>query len=365
MRPLGTRKYFKENKKSLVTSLIVISLSITLIYGLSTFLSSMEATNFTSSKELLDKAIYIYSAGNPIKDQDREKIKSIDNVNKIISYTISQKINFATVGNNISNDIYGLSNEDSNYIIDKYNIKIKEGRIPKEKEKAIALNYKVALNSNLKIGDYYEENKIVGILESDVYFSMKPLFSEGEEEYNPEENLLLIFPEEEAYNDVEEEIKEICEKENYKYTSMNTLKESFYESTTTMYQIFDSLTIFIIVVNVIILACTKYSQFLNRKDEYGILSAIGYSKKEIMIRAFNEIIIINIMATILGFIIAYLVNKVLLKFAFMDMGGIAIYFSGKGIVLALLVPIFTTIFTLIPIYRTLNKMDSITIIEEE
>jgi putative ABC transport system permease protein len=50
--------------------------------------------------------------------------------------------------------------------------------------------------------------------------------------------------------------------------------------------------------------------------------------------------------------------------AFEDVGAVGVYFYGKAILMSLIAPLSTTLFTLIPVYSMIGRIDPITIIEK-
>lgn len=117
-----------------------------------------------------------------------------------------------------------------------------------------------------------------------------------------------------------------------------------------------------IIVMVICLACSKYAQFFSRKREIGILSALGFTRREITTRTFSEVIITNLAGFIIGLALAILLCKIIVSSAFTSIGGAGIYLYGKAVLLSLLAPFLTTVFTLFPVNRLISRVDAISIV---
>jgi putative ABC transport system permease protein len=82
-------------------------------------------------------------------------------------------------------------------------------------------------------------------------------------------------------------------------------------------------------------------------------------------RTFWEVILTNLAGFIAGLILAILVSRILVNAAFDAVGGVGVYLYGKAVVMSLLAPLFTTLFTLIPVYRMFGRIDAISIIEKK
>ena len=82
-----------------------------------------------------------------------------------------------------------------------------------------------------------------------------------------------------------------------------------------------------------------------------------------MKRAFIEVTIANLLGFALGLGLGVLNSVLLNDGAFKSVGAVSIYFSSKAFLMALYIPLFTTLFTLIPVNRMINKLDPIVMIE--
>lgn len=69
------------------------------------------------------------------------------------------------------------------------------------------------------------------------------------------------------------------------------------------------------------LCCSKYAQYFSRKSETGILSALGYTRKEITTRTFLEVILTNVIGFIIGLALAIPLCKFVMAVAFDSIGG--------------------------------------------
>lgn len=375
MKPLSPVNYYKNNKKSFITSIIAISLSVIMVYGIDCFLQSMDRTNYDSQIKRYEKMIKItaVSQGNVIDDEILKKIKENKNIEKIVpAKTLG--ISYTTVGSFTEIPIYGLLKNDREFVMSKYRISLEEGRLPEEGKKEVVLDTKVALNHKLKVGELWEDYKVVGLIKSDYFISFSSFFISSEEAESTVKNLdvvreklmhgyALVFPKDGSY-DKAYELFSSFSKDDMNYLALQDVQEEYDRINKTTNQIFDAIIILIIIVNVVTLACSKYTQFVNRKSEYGILNSLGYSRQEIMKMSLYEVIFLNFTAFFIGILLAVVITYLLTKGAFESIGGIMVFISVKGFMLSMLTPLFAALFTLIPIFRKLGNMDGISIIEE-
>jgi len=371
MKPLSVSKYIKNNKKSYITSIIAIALSIILGYGVECFIESIAESSYSSQVKPLEKAFTVTKTNDKeISLEYVDKLKKSDFVEKLITTKISY-IKYSTQGSVSNVRIFSILPEDRDYFMKKYDITLEKGCLPEEGQKEIAIDERVATNNNVSIGDSLGDSKIVGVLSSEYFLSLSSYSSTFDEVSRYKDiskddlikNEMVIFPKDDKRDDLDELIKGFSKKD-INYSILSEGMEKYQSGTASSKQILDALFVLIVIVMVVTLSSSKYAQFINRKIEFGILNALGYSRGMLMKRALKEVLIFNLSGFLVGIILGVATSFIVTKAAFTDVGAIGVFISIKGIVISLLTPAFTALFTLIPIYRVLGRLDAITIIEE-
>lgn len=371
MKPLSVSKYIKNNKKSYITSIIAIALSIILGYGVECFIESIAESSYSSQVKPLEKAFTVTKTNDKeISLEYVDKLKKSDFVEKLIPTKISY-IKYSTQGSVSNVRIFSILPEDRDYFMKKYDITLEKGCLPEEGQKEIAIDERVATNNNVSIGDSLGDSKIVGVLSSEYFLSLSSYSSTFDEVSRYKDiskddlikNEMVIFPKDDKRDDLDELIKGFSKKD-INYSILSEGMEKYQSGTASSKQILDALFVLIVIVMVVTLSSSKYAQFINRKIEFGILNALGYSRGMLMKRALKEVLIFNLSGFLVGIILGVATSFIVTKAAFTDVGAIGVFISIKGIVISLLTPAFTALFTLIPIYRVLGRLDAITIIEE-
>lgn len=371
MKPLSVSKYIKNNKKSYITSIIAIALSIILGYGVECFIESISESSYSSQVKPLEKAFTISRISDKeISLEYVDKLKKSDLVEKLIPTKISY-VKYSTQGSVSNVRIFSILPEDREYFMNEYDITLEKGSLPEEEQKEIAIDERVATNNNVSIGDSLGDSKIVGILNSKYFLSLSSYSSTSDEFSRYKDiskddlikNEMLIFPNDDKRDDLDKLIRTFSKKD-INYSILSEGIEKYQSGTASSKQILDALFVLIVIVMVVTLSSSKYAQFINRKIEFGILNALGYSRGMLMKRALKEVLIFNLSGFVVGNILGVATSFIVTKAAFTDLGAIGVFISIKGIVISLLTPAFTALFTLIPIYRVLGKLDAITIIEE-
>lgn len=371
MKPLSVSKYIKNNKKSYITSIIAIALSIILGYGVECFIESIAESSYSSQVKPLEKAFTISRINDKEISLDYvDKLKKSDFVEKFIPTKISY-VKYSTQGSVSNVRIFSILPEYREYFMKEYDITLEKGSLPEEGQKEIAIDDRVAVNNNVSIGDSLGDSKIVGVLSSEYFLSLSSYASTSDEvsryKYISKDDLMkneiVIFPNDDKRDDLDELIRGFSKKD-VNYSILSEGMEKYQSGTASSKQILDALFVLIVIVMVVTLSSSKYAQFINRKIEFGILSALGYSRGMLMKRALKEVLIFNLSGFVVGIILGVATSFIVTKAAFTDVGAIGVFISIKGIVISLLTPAFTALFTLIPIYRVLGRLDAITIIEE-
>jgi len=302
-----------------------------------------------------------------IPEETLTELKGSENIDAVVPVTV-REIVFSVPASTTHTPIFSAEPDDLDYLMDKFQIEISEGRMPVNELDEIAIDENVAKNNGLEIGsktsidvshNLNREYTVVGILESDSHISFvdSPTTNDtlqyGETGY-------LVFHAEGCIEDADNEVTKLSDQGLTVFTL--SLYNRLFEKNNQTFQVLDMMVIFAVIVMVVCLVCSKYAQFFARKQEIGILNAIGYNRSEISKRTVWEIVFTNLVGFVLGLLIAIILCRLIVTAMFDSLGGTGVYLYAKAAGISLLAPVLTTIFTLIPINRLINKVDAISII---
>lgn len=372
MRPLSTGNYFRHNKRKLISNVTIIIVAICLVYIMECFIASIVQSIYPLDATRFKYCSVIVSTETvpEIPQEMIDSLESSENIEAVVPVTVRQIV-FSVPGSTTHTAVFTVDPIDQPYIMDKFQIKVMNGRIPDIGTDEIAIDESVAKNNKLQIGSQTALDKphnldkpytVVGILESDSHLSFvgSPELNKGI--LNDDERGYLVFPSEGRFEQAENEVATLKSQGLTVYTL--SLYNRLYEKNNQTFQILDIMVILAILVMVVCLVCSKYAQFFSRKSEIGTLSALGYTRKEITKRTFLEVVATNIFGFIIGLALAILLCKIFVAASFDAIGGTGVYLYGKAVVVSLLAPLLTTVFTLIPVYRLIGKVDAISIVEK-
>jgi ABC-type lipoprotein release transport system permease subunit len=378
MKPLSALSYSKNNKKKLIASIISILVAVSFLYVFQTILKSLGDSIYELQVNPYKNHMTIVSIekDKPISIDILSNLKDNPNVESMIPFVLNNT-SYAIPGVNTKASILGIRSQDIDYVIKKHNITLKEGRLPLENHNEVALDYRMSKNKNVKLGDKIgnsiEKNDflngeytVVGIVEGDSYLSFMP-YKTTTTTISTNDSLMLnksmlVFPKDNKVKEVDDLLLKLPSGK-VEVMTLGEITKLYYDGIS-MFRTLDMICILAIVVMVISVGSSKYVQFFSRKQELGILNAMGYTKGELMKKSFLEVLIVNMIGFALGIIFGWLFSVLINNGGFGAVGAVAVYFSLKGFLMAIYVPLFTTLFTLIPVNRMISKLDPIIMIEE-
>lgn len=377
MKPLSALTYSKNNKKKFITSIIPIVIAVSFLFVLQTFVKSLGDTMYQVNVGSYKTHMLLYSSedNKSIPENIINTLSNSCNVEKAIPFR-PYETRYIIPGSITSAAILGIRPEDTNYVMKKHKATLKEGRLPLENSREVALDYRIAKNKKIKLGDKIGnsidkkdtldgEYTVVGILNGPDYLSLASYnttpITPSIKETSLMQKSILIFPKEGRTKQVDDLLLSLPKNE-VRAMTLSVITKGFNKSMSTM-QTLDMICILAIIVMVISVGSSKYVQFFSRKQEFGVLNAMGYTKAKIMKKAFIEVLIVNILGFALGLGFGVLNSALINNAAFKSVGAVSIYFSSKAFLMALYIPLFTTLFTLIPVNRMINKLDPIVMVE--
>ena len=370
MRPLSTVSYFRRNKKKLFSNIIIIVVAICLVYIMECFIASIVQSIYPLDATRFEHAsIIISTESNPeIPQEVLSSLEDSENIESVIPVTVRQ-IAFSVPGSTTHAAVFAAAENDLPYLTHNFQIAIADGRLPESGADEIAVDSSVAKNNGLKIGSQTSidvshgldrQYTVVGILDSESHISLvgSPAPIDGLLKYD--EKGYLVFHADGRSMQAENEVTAYSKQGLNVWTLARY--DKLYQVNNQTFQILDMVVVLSIMVMVVCLVCSKYAQFFSRKSEIGILSALGYTQREITMRTFREVVIINLAGFIIGLGLAVVLCQIIVTAAFSSIGGTGVYLYGKAVLLSLLAPILTTVFTLLPVRRLISKVDAISIV---
>lgn len=378
MRPLSVFNYNRNNKMKFLTSIIPVAVAVSFLYILITFAKGAQLSIYRTILNFRNYSLCVpYLKERGISKGLASKIESNKNAGKIIpirKYGIQYDIPYE----DSVTKLLAVKNKDMDYLLKKSRDRIIQGRLPEDGKNEIAINYYEAKNQKIKLNDIVGgkcckltdisgEYKVVGIIGGENLVSMLSANDESMPNYKNTSgaslNGFIVFPKSGRISEMNKFLEKLP-KRQITVETLNNLNDEFnkYKEGSGIINVLIVGSIFLMVVTV---GSSRYVQFFNRKEELGILNAIGYSKKKILKRALIEIFEINALSYFCGIAIGIGTSFFIEKYVLEASGSVGVVFDIAAFIISLYIPLFTALFTVVPINIMINKLDPISMIEEE
>jgi len=346
-----TIKHLKLNKKRTIVTIIGVILSTALMVGIGLLLSTLRDLVIHQTIETTGSQHVTF------KDVPTNKYDVVTLNANVKNFFASEEMGYASINSTNPDKVYmKLIKTDANYL---KNLKLLEGKLPTNEKEIIISNHLITnAQVDYKIGDmldieygnrmlyghklsdteYYneEENleikdtkmyKIVGIVERNIFESyIDPgysVFTTGKFSENETLKVYVEYKKPTKTYDHTEYIGKtlgfLTKNELLESITYNSQLLALYGVTTYNNLIIAMASILVIVLTLISIACiiVIYNSFaisvMERKTNFGILSSVGATKKQIRKSVFFEASVVGIMGIPLGILSSYLGIGIVLK----------------------------------------------------
>lgn len=383
MKPFSALKFFAENKKKGLMTFLVLIFTVCAVALITTLINSIfDSVNETSMK-LMENVSFVSYTSDTITGLPKDAVdqmKYSPNVDKLIpvddfDYT---SITLA-IGGNTSIPIDFSKKEDSEEVLKRIGDTVKEGRMPDTDAKEIAVHWKVLNNKGWKLGQTVgsevneEENlagkyKIVGILDGPSVMGF------GGASYNREKwknsgvikgDAVLAYAvlPKQGKLDAVNKMLDGFDKKKLSVITYTSLKKEIDRSLSGLSTTMLSIIIIVVFILSISIGTLMYLIYLQRSEEFGILSAMGYRRSFIRRLIMKEVISLNLIGWAAGTLLSMGAIALLNNFIYLPKGTPMGLISIQSILYTLIIPLMVVCFSLLPILTKLHKQDPITIIE--
>ena len=377
MNPLSVWNYYRNNIKKLMPVFIAVSLSVFLLYTVQMLIFSAFRTEYLAFVKSHEYFSYIKPIG---KLMDQELIDSVKN-QKSVEYVLPFIFNYTNITNTLGDvtgtKILSMKSEDTKLMMSRLGLSLTAGRLPVPGSDEVALHSLVAENKGLKIGDkvgkqvngrefYPGSHTISGILdgESIISFDSLETWLETNKVTNPLKYGMVILPVK-GHSDEMNAFLDSLYTGSIDLKTLGSASSQHYESVDSVGMILTLIDLIIIIIVSLCAGFLFYIFFNQRRVEFGILNAIGFTRQQIINKAIAEIAGLNAAGFLAGIAIAVLTALLFNWFMFIPKGQLLLIWDAGYIERLLCVPVFVTLFSIIPVWRMLDKLDPVSIIEGE
>ncbi|MBC8062838.1 MAG: hypothetical protein H7Y18_19575 [Clostridiaceae bacterium] len=370
VKPLNIFLYVKNNIKKFIPQILAVMLGVFLVFFVCVLGGGIKFGIRDNVVLPFEKLSLIWINDTKVEGGKFYKEMSEDtDVEKIIYTAGFRQIQTKLIAQGTSTFVFYPEARDTKYLMDKLDFKLIAGKIP-ENQNELLLNSNFVKSNNLKLGDMYGTDvnekhelggtyKVVGIYSGKCTITF--CYSNSAENIKKSsEQVLLVIPKPGKLEQVNIKIEKY---KNIDHQDLNDLKRSL----DGMFQMFNIFAVIVLALTVFVITFTigniNYMHLYDRLEELSILDALGYNKIIITFKLIKELALIIFIGSIFGI-------------GFGIFGGYifnVIYCNPKGvpvsvlnpwyILISLLVPIFVSIFSSIPVIRFLSHMNTIEVLE--
>lgn len=368
IQPLSAGKYLIRNKRRSASMMLSIAVSILLVLVMQMVFNAVKESVRLAYTGRLEHMTVVYPGENGrISENILIDIRNSPDIGLRLPM-LSMTTDYYHFFGNLNIPVYLVDQKQLPAALDQLRLHLTEGRLPEQGTDEIILDRRTANNKGLQVGDFVGRavdssermpgnHQVVGIVEGDCLIG----FGTMAQEQLSEANGLLLFGDDlekankifrnAAKEDVWVQIKEF---------GVQELQEDM--------QMMRTISSIIVGVVLFIMSFAagnlSYAQYFARRYEFGTLQAMGYSRSAILLKGAREILLMNAAALVLGVCLVLVSASALQTFLFEPKGYPFVFMHRDGFLQAIIIPAFTVMFSLIPAWWVLSKVDPLTVVEQ-
>jgi ABC-type lipoprotein release transport system permease subunit len=318
IRPLSSLTFYRRHRRRGVVMVLSIAMTV-LGVALPVFLLSAMSGALKPQITYLEYVSQVYAPANSKLDPGTvAQIKSHPAVWQVIPSIQLGIQMMVPPGAETSIGIYGVSEADMATLMETFGVGVQEGRLPRSRSNEIVLSSSIAANRGLHVGDVVGgdgnaddslisddipiEMLVVGLLApSHPWIGFASLeYLESHELVSARSPRLLLIAHQGRKSEMDRWLQESIASDQASVTTYATAHRSFREFTTSMALTFVLLECMIAAVAVVAMATLNTIFFSQRKQEFGVLNAIGRSRWWLVGRTAKETGSVTALAWLIG-----------------------------------------------------------------
>lgn len=373
--PLHPTTYLLRNAAKTIPLIAVILLAVMLVMGIVSMINSIPysiRTIYSYSKNVLG----VTPRGDPEMTPKIEK-----DIREQSPYPIERIIRCRASGAQVKSIVgkwpfvvLGMKREDLQYFLKKLGAERVEGRLPEAGQPEVVISEPVARNLGLKLGDNLLSPdtqemysplpvKVVGIAQTTEWLMFNDITYQQENHFPPIENVLVFGKDLETQDKIDRWAYEEFRGERAQVLAYFQLEENTQEMFSILYRILDVVIGTLVLVITFMMGMQMNIYQSQRLVEFGLLQAIGYTKRQLIQRVFLETAIVIVSGWLLGVGSALLLLNVV-KRILMDPRAFALNTLDQvSILYTVPIPIAITIVAVLTVTRRFSKFDPVGVVE--
>jgi ABC-type antimicrobial peptide transport system permease subunit len=270
--------------------------------------------------------------------------------------------------------VLGLESGDMKYYLDRLDGKLTQGRLPEPGQPEAVISEPVARNLGLSIGGVLqspeqtesyspEPVKVVGIAESENWFTFTSIEYQRENHFPPVDAMMAFAKTPADQKKLDDWTEKELKGENAQVFTYRQLEEQADTMFTILYQILNVVIGTLVVVITLMVGMLVNIFLTQRMQEFGLLQALGYTRKALLRRVLIETTVFVVGGWMLGVAVAFgLLNVV--KVILMDPRAFALDpLDQQAYLYAIPVPIAIFAVSLLTVWLKFKQFDPVGVVE--
>lgn len=377
MKPLSIWVYYWNNKRKIVPVIGILILSVLGMMAPPAILNTVQQ-DVLRGFSFYEKYIVVFlneaESSGLTKSQLEDTLRNLGSVKHVIEAQVRTTQRY-TLSGDLDTPVFFLKEKDYPAFLGQLGFELEEGTMPDENSNEVVFTTQMAKNKQLSVGEVFgqavdEYDTIHGeFVLSGTVDSDSQSFGLGSYGFvNQKQSITtwyLIAPQDGKYNELLTDVERL--KKGYPFLyfetepSLRNRMDYSFKSLNVVFMLVSSIIVFVIALSVALL---KIIFFMQRANEFGLLTAIGYSKKFILRKTIAEVFVIVIVGWVLGIVITWGLFAWLNATLYEPKAFIALnLFQFDVLKYSLPIPLAVSIFSVATVLWQLSTMDPVSIIE--
>ena len=371
--PLSPILFLVRNPGRSLPLTLVLALAVLTIASVVALLNSIDRTIL----KIYDYNRY-FAAITP-RGSNRLKPELMERLNQAPYYAASYEtvvcfMNAETIVGKMPFVIFGLEQEQMPLLAARCRLTLKEGRYPRSGEAGVALSEPLMRNKNLKLGDVVLSPlipdqyapvpvRVVGVLKGDTWLAIGSLEFIRDHFFPPTRNLLIFASEPRYQPRLDAWLRQAFKGEQARVWTYAELQEETHRAFKNLYFITGIVVVVVAVMLATMTGLLANIYFQQRLVEFGLLQAIGFTRRSLLARVSIETITVVALGWVLG-VVSTIGVLLWAKVRIMEPRGLYLEpFDPIAYYYTLPVPLMVLAFALFTIGWRLRTFDPVAIVE--
>ncbi len=316
-KPLSPATYLLRNLGRTVPLTLVITMAVLLVLGIVSMIDSIPLSIRTIYR-YSEHSLGVSPRGDPAgtaqlqSDIERESPVPIERI--VVCRAASGQVE--SIVGKWPFAVLGLKRDDLKYMLGELGASQVDGRLPTVGAPEVVISEPVARNRGLQLGSVLlgpdlPENysplpvKVVGIARTDMWLMFADYTYEAVNHFPPIDNLLVIAPTLEQQGVLDRWAVERFKGARAQLFAFHRLEKETSEMFGILYRILDVVIGTLVAVITLMMGMLINIYQSQRIVEFGLLQALGYTKRQLLKRALVEIFVVLVAGWLLGLAAAY------------------------------------------------------------